>query len=211
MGGEVTSSTRLKDILLLRPVKWTLIILAAVFIGVFVGQFITSYETQYLLSREYCGTYKGIDVYKCGEIDGTNAAGHLRLLETVPDTLADSCSAIYLTGGSLSVPIIGEENGKALGLTQNTTIYISTDTFGIDVMYHELFHCYDNANGKLSESAEFLELAGKEGGYFYLEGYDETSIPAEVFATAGAMYLLEPEHLLYEAPQIYAYINERIG
>lgn len=201
----------LKDILLLRPVKWTLIILAAVFLGIFVGQFITSYETQYLFNREYCGSYKGIDVYKCGEINGENASGHLRLLEDVPDTLTDACSAIYLTGGSLSVPIIGTENGKALGLTQNTTIYISTDTFGIDVLYHELFHCYDNANGKLSETAEFAEMAEEEGEYFYLEGYDESSHPAEIFASAGAMYLLEPEHLLYEAPQIYAYINERIG
>lgn len=202
---------RLKDILLLRPVKWSLIILAAVIIGIFIGQFITSYETRYLFSREYCGSYKGIDVYKCGEIDRDNATGHLRLLETVPDTLADACSSIYLTGGSLSVPIIGEEGGKALGLTQNTTIYISTDTFGVDVLYHELFHCYDNANGKLSESEEFLELSEKEGGYFYLEGYDESVLPAEIFAQAGAMYLLEPAHLLYVAPEIYAFIDERIG
>lgn len=202
---------RLKDILLLRPVKWSLIILAAIFIGIFIGQVITSYETRYLFNREYCGSYKGIDVYKCGEINKEHAAAHLRLLEAVPDSLAECCSAIYLTGGSLSVPIIGEEGGKALGLTQNTTTYISTDTFGIDVLYHELFHCYDNAKGKLSESEEFLKLADKEGGYFYLEGYDESSHPAEIFASAGAMYMLEPEHLLYEAPEIYAFIDERIG
>ena len=104
---------RLKDILLLRPVKWSLIILAAVFIGIFIGQFITSYETRYLFNREYCGSYKGIDVYKCGEINKENAAAHLRLLEAVPDSLAECCSSIYLTGGSLSVPVIGEEGGKA--------------------------------------------------------------------------------------------------
>ncbi len=201
----------LRDILSLRPVKWTLVILGAVVLGIGIGPLFTSYETRYLLNREYCGSYKGIKVYKCGEINGENAAAHLRLLEAVPDSLADSCSSIYLTGGSLSVPLIGEEEGQALGLTQNTTVYISTDSFGIDVMYHELFHCYDNANGNISESEEFRELAGKEGGYFYLEGYDESSRPAEIFASAGAMYLLEPEHLLYEAPQIYAYISERIN
>lgn len=195
----------------LRTVKWILIIIAAVIVGIFVGQFITSYETQFLFSREYCGSYKGIDVYKCGEINGENAAGHLWLLEDVPDALTETCSAIYLTGGSLTVPRIGTESGKALGLTQNTTIYISTDSFNIDVLYHELFHAYDNANGKLSESGEFAAIAQDEGAMFYLEGYEETAHPAEIFASAGAMYLLEPEHLEIRAPKLYAYIKERIG
>lgn len=195
----------------LRTVKWILIILAAVLVGIFLGQFITSYETQFLFSREYCGSYKGIEVYRCGEINGVNAAGHLRLLETVPDELAETCSAIYLTGGSLSVPLIGSEGGKALGLTQNTTIYISTDSFNVDVLYHELFHAYDNANGKLSESGEFMKIAEKEGKAFYLEGYESSAQPAEIFASAGAMYLLEPEHLEFIAPGLYAYIQERIG
>ncbi len=195
----------------LRTVKWILIILAAVIVGIFLGQFITSYETQFLFSREYCGSYKGIEVYRCGEINGVNATGHLRLLETVPDELAETCSAIYLTGGSLSVPLIGSEDGKALGLTQNTTVYISTDSFNVDVLYHELFHAYDNANGKLSESAEFMKIAEKEGKAFYLEGYESSAQPAEVFASAGAMYLLEPEHLEFIAPGLYAYIQERIG
>ncbi len=195
----------------LRTVKWILIIIAAVIAGIFLGQFITSYETQYLFNREYCGSYKGIDVYKCGEINSTNAAAHLRLLEAVPDALTETCSAIYLTGGSLSVPIVGTENGKALGLTQNTTIYISADSFNIDVLYHELFHAYDNAKGKLSETKEFAEIVEAEGEAFYLEGYEDSSLPAEIFASAGAMYLLEPEHLLFKAPKLYAYIEERIG
>ncbi|MBQ8903513.1 MAG: hypothetical protein IJY73_04355 [Oscillospiraceae bacterium] len=194
-----------------RTVKWILIIIAAVILGVFVGRFITSYETQYLFSREYCGSYKDIDVYKCGEINGTNAAAHLRLLETVPDALAEACSAIYLTGGNLSVPIVGTEGGKALGLTQNTTVFISTDSFNVDVLYHELFHAYDNANGKLTSSEEFAEIVEAEGSMFYLEGYEESSLPEEVFASAGAMYMLEPEHLLFKAPMLYSYIDELIG
>ncbi len=200
-----------KNTISLRTVKWILIIIAAVVIGIFLGQFITSYETRFLFDREYCGSYKGIDVYKCGEINGLNAAGHLRLLETIPDELAETCSAIYLTGGSLSVPLVGNDGGKALGLTQKTTIYISTDSFNIDVLYHELFHAYDNANGMLSESDEFREIAENEGVAFYLEGYEETSHPAEVFASAGAMYLLEPDHLKFIAPKLYTYIEERIG
>lgn len=200
-----------KNTISLRTVKWILIIIAAVVIGIFLGQFITSYETRFLFDREYCGSYKGIDVYKCGEINGLNAAGHLRLLETVPDALTETCSAIYLTGGSLSVPLVGNDGGKALGLTQKTTIYISTDSFNIDVLYHELFHAYDNANGMLSESEEFRKIAENEGAAFYLEGYEETSHPAEVFASAGAMYLLEPDHLKFIAPELYTYIEERIG
>ncbi len=200
----------IRNILSLRAVKWSLIIIAAVIAGIFMGQFITSYETQYLFSREYCGSYKGIDVYKCGEINGQNAAAHLRLLETVPDALTDTCSALYLTGGSLSVPVIGSENGKALGLTQNTTIYISTDSFNIDVLYHELFHAYDNANGKLSAIDEFIKIAEEEGGNFDVESYESGAVPAEIFASAGAMYLLEPEHLQFIAPKLYEYIAERI-
>ncbi len=200
-----------KNTVSLRTVKWILIIIAAVIVGIFAGQFITSYETQFLFNREYCGSYKGIEVYKCGEINGTNAAAHLRLLETVPDALTETCSAIYLTGGSLSVPIIGTEDGKALGLTQNTTIYISTDSFNIDVLYHELFHAYDNANGKLSSSDEFAKIAEEEGKMFYLEGYTDSSMPAEIFASAGAMYLLEPEHLDFSAPKLYAYMEKLIG
>ena len=109
------------------------------------------------------------------------------------------------------MPLIGSEGGKALGLTQNTTIYISTDSFNVDVLYHELFHAYDNANGKLSESGEFMKIAEKEGKAFYLEGYESSAQPAEIFASAGAMYLLEPEHLELIAPGLYAYIQERIG
>lgn len=200
-----------KNTVSLRTVKWILIIIAAVVVGIFLGQFITSYETQFLFSREYCGSYKGIEVYRCGELNGLNATGHLRLLETIPDELAESCSAIYLTGGSLSVPLVGSGGGKALGLTQNTTIYISTDSFNVDVMYHELFHAYDNANSKLSESDEFRKIAEKEGKVFYLEGYEESAHPTEIFASAGAMYLLEPEHLEFIAPELYAYIHERMG
>lgn len=202
---------RIKDILSLRPVKWSLIIAAAVTIGIFLGQFITSYETQYLFNREYCGSYKGIDVYKCGEINGEYAAAHLRLLSSVPDALADTCSAIYLTGGSLTVPVIGKENAKALGLTQNTTIYISTDSFNVDVLYHELFHAYDNANGKLSDSKEFASIAEEEGGFFAVDSYDENARNAEIFASAGAMYMLEPEHLQVVAPRLYDYVLECVS
>jgi len=202
---------RIKDIFSLRPVKWALVITLAVIIGIFLGQFITSYETQYLFSREYCGTYKGIDVYKCGEINSEYAAAHLRLLETVPEPLADSCTAIYLTGGNLTLPVIGTDSGDALGLTQNTVIYISTDSFNIDVLYHELFHAYDNAHGKLTGTEEFLKIAEEEGGYFNLSLYTEEMVPAEIFATAGAMYMLEPEHLQFAAPELYEYIDERIS
>ena len=198
---------RIKDILSIRPVKWSLVIIGAVIVGIFLGRFITSYETQYLFSREYCGTYKGIDVYKCGEIDGENARAHLSLLEGAPEPLTDACSALYLTGGSLTVPIVNDENGKALGLTQNTTIYISTDTFDIDVLYHELFHAYDNANGKPSETEEFMKIAAEEGSFFMLTKYPEEVISAEVFASAGAMYLIEPTRLQRGAPLLYEYIE----
>ncbi len=194
----------------LRYVKYAIIIIIAVIGGIFLGQFITSYETQYLLSREYCGSYRGIDVYRCGEINSDNFVGHAYMLDSAPEELVKYCDAIYFTGGEQSVPIIGKTGGKALGLTQGTIIYITTDTFNADVIYHELFHVYDNAHDNLTKTDEFLMIYYKERDYVSVKAIDEDALPAEFFAAAGAEYLLEPESLKAKAPEIYEYINQRI-
>lgn len=195
----------------LQYVKYIAIITAAVAAGIFLGRFITDYKTQYLLSREYCGSYRGIDVYKCGEINADNFIGHAYMLEQAPEVLVECCAEIYFTGGDLSVPVVGQEDGRALGLTQDSTIYISTDTFNVDVVYHELFHAYDNANGKLSESSEFLQIYHREKDKVYFEAVDEDAYYAEFFAAAGAAYLLEPQVLEEAAPLTYEYIDSLIG
>lgn len=194
----------------LRYVKYTIIVAIAVIAGIFLGQFITSYETQYLLSREFCGTYRGIDVYKCGEIDKDNFVAHAYMLDSAPDVLVECCTDMYFTGGDLSVPIIGAQNGRALGLTQDSTIYIATDTFNVDVVYHELFHAYDNTHGKLSESSEFMMIFSKEKDKVFVEVVDESAYSEEFFAAAGASYLLEPLVLKAAAPETYEYIDNLI-
>lgn len=193
----------------LQYVKHAVIVAAAVIIGIIAGQFITSYKTQYLLSREFCMTYRGIDVYRCGEINRDYFIAHAYMLESAPDVLVECCTDMYFVGGKMSVPIVGTD-GRALGLTQDSTIYIATDSFNADVIYHELFHAYDNAHGKLSESEEFLAIFAKEKDKLFVGVLDESAYPEEFFATAGAEYLLAPQKLKTIAPESYEYIDNLI-
>ncbi len=192
-------------------VRYAMVLIAVTVIGIFLGRFLTSYETRYLLSREFCGTYRGIDVYKCGEINEENFIGHAYILDSAPDVLVECCTEMYFTGDALSVPIVGNGGGRALGITQGTTIYICTDTFNIDVVYHELFHAFDNKNGKLSESDEFLGIYDKEKDSVFVEVSEESERHVEFFAAAGAQYLLEPYILMAAAPETYEYIDKLIG
>lgn len=195
----------------LKFIKYVVIIVAAVTIGIFLGKFITNYETRYLLNREYCGKYRGIEVYKSGTINADNFIGHAHLLEAAPDVLVECCDVMYFTGDDLNVPSVGGSFGKALGLTQDGTIYISTSSFNIDVIYHELFHAYDNKHDKISESFEFLRIVDKERDKVFVELHDEDMYAAEFFAAAGAQYLLEPEILKNAAPETYDFIDKLIN
>lgn len=192
-----------------RGIRGGLIIAAACALGILLGTMMTDYELRYLMTREFCGTYRGIDVYKCGELDDENFLGHIFMLEKAPDVLAESCDALYFTGESLSVPEVGQ-NGTALGLTQNTTIYITTESFYPDVLYHELFHAFDNSNGKISDSDEFGEIYDREGDCVADTGGENGSRTAEFFAAAGAEYLLTPETLRKKAPETFEFIDNLI-
>lgn len=194
----------------IRFVKYAVVIVGAVVIGILLGRFITNYETRYLLNREYCGRYRGIEVYKSGEINADNFIGHAHVLESAPDALVETCSVMYFIGEDLDIPASGGNGGKALGLTQDSTIYISTASFNIDVILHELFHAYDNANNKISSSPEFLSIVDKEGSKVFVELFDESQFSAEFFAAAGAQYLLEPKILKDAAPETYRFIDKLI-
>ena len=195
----------------LRAVKYALVIISTLIIGFFLGRFITDYETRYLLSREYCGTYRGIDVYKCGDINAENTVGYVKMLDMAPKTLTDACTAMYFTGSSLSLPVVGADNGSALGLTQGSVIFIATESFNVDVVYHELFHAYDNMNDKISESYEFTRIADEEKDGVVVSLVNEDAFYAEFFASAGAAYLLEPENLELSAPKTYEFIDNLVG
>ena len=201
----------IKDILSLRAVKYALVIVSTLIIGIFLGRFITNYETRYLLSREFCGTYRGIDVYKCGDINTENTVGYVKMLEMAPDAITEACTAMYFTGSSLALPVVGADNGSALGLTQDSVIFIATESFNVDVVYHELFHAYDNMNGKISDSYEFTRIADKERDSVVVSLVNEEAFYAEFFASAGAAYLLEPENLELSAPLTYEFIDSLVG
>lgn len=192
-----------------RTVKYGIAIFLAGIVGIFLGRFLTRYETRFFLNREYCGSYRGIEVYKCGEVDGENAAFHLQMLEQAPKPLTDSCTAIYLTCGPLPVPE-GGGNAVALGLTQETTVFVTTDSFYPDVLLHELFHAYDRENGALSDSAEFRAVYDREREGILVACVVPESDRAEFFATAGAQYLLSPLMLSETAPETFAYFDERL-
>lgn len=194
----------------LRKVKYAVILILAVAIGIFAGRFITNYETRYLLSRQFCGTYRGIDVYKCGDINELNFVGHAHMLEDAPEMLVECCSEMYFTGDELSVPTTGGSYGMALGLTQDDRVFISTYSFNADVVYHELLHAYDNAY-KITETPEFALVYGSESEYLPVAAIDASSHPQEFFAVAGATYLLEPVTLEFLAPKTYAYFEQLLG
>ncbi len=191
-----------------RAAKYLIVIVLAGIAGIFLGRMMTRYETQLLFSREYCGSYRGIDVYKCGELDNENVVGHLLMLEKAPDALTESCTAIYFTGGSLNVPEMSGEAGSALGLTQDTTVFITTASFYPDVLFHELFHTYDNRGGKASDSEEFRRIYALERSAVSVECLVEESDRAEFFASAGAEYLLSPRALEAAAPETYDYFEK---
>ncbi len=189
----------------LRNVKYIIALALAVIIGIFTGRFITDYETRYLLSRKFCGTYRGIDVYKCGEINDLNFIGHANMLESAPDKLVECCTEMYFTGDELSVA--GKSHSNALGVTQDSRIFISTCSFDADVMYHELFHAYDNTH-KATKSDEFVKAYEAEKSAVYVEVIDDDAYPQEFFAAAGAIYLLQPELLEVTAPKTYDYFEQ---
>lgn len=201
----------LREFFSLRGIRYSLIIVLTLVIGILLGRFITNYETRYLLNREFCGSYRGMDIYKCGDINDENTIGYLKMLEMAPDIITEPCTAMYFTGDSLSLPIIGSDNGSALGLTQDTVVFIATQSFNVDVVYHELFHVYDNSQDKLSQSYEFRTIADSERDGVVVELVNEDAYYAEFFASAGAAYLLEPHNLAVSAPLTYDYLNQLLG
>ena len=197
---------------LIRAVKFAVIIAAAAALGVFLGHFMTSYETRFMLSREYCGSYKGIEIYKTGDIDTDNFTSHAEMLGKAPDKLLEGCQRLYFTGTDLDISENETGINSALGLTQDRTVYISTRSFGADVLYHELFHAYDNYNGMPSlNSDEFKKAYDAEKGSVFIAVVDRSHEASEFFAQTGAMYLISPKELQFRAPMTFGYFNGIFG
>lgn len=187
-----------------RFVVYAAAVIAAAGVGVLLGQVASDYELRFLLNREFCGTYKGIDVYKSGEINDENVLGHIYVLKAAPSELTDCCKSLYFIGGELPIPKNETGHTQALGLTQGDKIYISTNSYSADVMLHELFHAYDNRYGN-SSGKDFMSVYDREQTKLYVAGGYSDQRASEYFATAGALYLLNPEDLLLLAPETYNY------
>ena len=52
-----------------RILRLAVLVACAAVVGVFLGHMVSSYEMRFMLSRKYCGTYRGIEVYKSGSIN----------------------------------------------------------------------------------------------------------------------------------------------
>ena len=195
-----------------RAFKFAAVIIAAVVIGVFLGHLVSNYEMRFMLSRKYQGTYKGIEIYTSGLLDEQNFRSHAEMLGNAPDKLTECCERMYFTGTDLDLPGTDDGLGSALGLTQDKTIYISTQSFSSYVVFHELFHAYDNTHGSpLSSSPEFLRLYAANRRVITVFASDSSAYTAEFFAQAGAMYLLMPDELHMAAPDLYKYYDETLG
>ena len=184
------------------------IVVTAAVLGIFLGRLVSSYEMRFMLSREYCGTYRGIDVYKSGHINDSNFLGHIYKLKDAPEKLVECCDTMYFTEDDLPIPDGGTRYSTALGLTQNRTVYISTYTYYPEVVIHELFHAYDYSNGLPSENSyDFKEALKSEKGKLRILTGVAGSYEAEYFATAGALYVLSPDVLMKAAPKTYKYFD----
>lgn len=200
-------SEKAKDV-----IKRTVIVLIAALIGVCLGYLMSSYETRFMLGREYRGSYKGIELYTCGDVNDEFCYAHIKMLELAPDELLTGCDRIYFTGSG--IPISANDSGydQALGLTQNRVIFVSTESFGADVVMHELFHTYDSANGMPSgNSPDFQFVFGKEKDNIRIVAGHSDLLASEFFAEAGAMYVISPFELSIRAPKTYEYFNSIFG
>ncbi len=195
-----------------KVLRYAVMIIISASIGIFFGHMISNYEMRFMASRTLYGEYKGIEIYTVGEVYEANMSNYLYMLSCAPDELVECCERLYFTGSDLTIPQNDKGVGSALGLTQGKTIYISTEMFGMEVMFHELFHAYDNVKGGLSSnSEEFREAYDREWNNIYVAaGYDEM-YPSEFFAQGGAFYLLAHDRMKEEAPLTYAYFNGIFG
>ena len=187
------------------------IVFLSALIGILLGQFFGNYETRYMFAREYCGDVNGIEIYAAGEIDRDNFVKHLEMLVKAPEKLTNCCEKMYFTGSGLDIPTSDSGLGSALGLTQDRTIYISTQSFSSYVVYHELFHAFDNQNDRLSETAEFTKLYAENERIMPVFAAHSEEYAAEFFAQVGAMYLLMPFELSVAAPDLYDYYDSTLG
>ena len=193
-------------------IKHAAIVLVAAALGVFLGYFVSSYETRFMLGREYIGTLRGIEIYTCGDVMPEYFDAHIRMLDYAPDELLAGCDKIYFTGEGIDIPANDSGYDQALGLTQNRVVYVSAGSFGADVVLHELFHTFDNANGMLSaNSPEFLAAFGDEKDNIRIVAGHSSLLASEFFAESGAMYIISPFELSIRAPKAYSFFNGIFG
>ncbi|MCR4780145.1 MAG: hypothetical protein K5876_03515 [Ruminiclostridium sp.] len=192
-----------------KGIKIALIVIVSAALGIVLGYMVSSYELRYMFSREYRETVKGIDIYTCGEVNENNCLAHISMLEYAPDELAECCGRIYFTGSELPIPANDTGFGQALGVTQGNTVYVSTVSFGADVVLHEMFHAYDHEHDMPSANdGEFYAAFRDEYKNIRLAAGNESLLASEFFAEAGAMYIISPFELTVRAPKTYKYFNK---
>lgn len=190
-----------------KVIRIAVLVIVSAAVGILLGQLVSNYELRFMMSREYLGEVNGVEIYSAGKVNEDNLELHRQMLMKAPEKLTECCDRIYFTGSDLELPA----SDSALGLTQNRTIFVSTESFSSYVVFHELFHAYDNAHGELSAKPEFGDLYELEKGAFPVFARYSSAYPSEFFAQAGALYLIMPTELSIAAPEVYEYFDDALG
>ncbi len=193
-------------------IRIVVIVLVSAAVGLVLGYLVSNQELRYMFSREYRETVKGIEIYTCGTINEENYLAHKSMLAYAPEELAECCGKIYFTGSELPIPANDTGFGQALGITQGNTVYVSTLTYGADVVLHEMFHAYDHEHGMPSSNdGDFIVAFGEESERIRIAAASESLLASEFYAEAGAMYIISPFELSIRAPKTYSYFNGIFG
>ena len=193
-------------------IRIVVIVLVSAAVGLVLGYLVSNQELRYMFSREYRDTVKGIEIYTCGTINEENYLAHKSMLAYAPEELAECCGKIYFTGSELPIPANDTGFGQALGITQGNTVYVSTLTYGADVVLHEMFHAYDHEHGMPSSNdGDFIVAFGEESERIRIAAASESLLASEFYAESGAMYIISPFELRIRAPKTYSYFNGIFG
>ncbi len=193
-------------------IKLAVIIFVSAAVGLLLGYLVSDQELRYMFSREYRETVKGIEIYTCGTINEENYMAHRSMLAYAPEELAECCDKIYFTGSELPIPANDTGFGQALGITQGRIVYVSTQTYGADVVLHEMFHAYDHEHGMPSSNdGGFITAFREENERIRLAAASESLLASEFYAETGAMYIISPFELSIRAPRTYSYFNSVLG
>lgn len=169
-------------------------------------------DNNYILPETYITEYNGITITLEKGVPITALNSLTAYIDITPNNLLLSNPHIYISSRLISEirSFSKNQSEETLGIAKEITtigenkniIIIPSQSLRLDVYFHEMFHCYDNYLGHISEKKEFSQYVNSEGL--------TASSNVEYFAVIGACYLSSPQMLESVAPNSYKYIASLI-